>query len=194
MSRDTVCALRGAGALWCWGRNGDGQVGIGTTANVLAPTKVGNGTYQAVSAGAFHACAVDNAGKLWCWGRNTSGELGLGNSASPVTTPTQVGTDTDWATPYLGVGPHTCARKSNGDLYCWGAGYFGQIGQGSFAAANTPQKVASAIDWKQAAPGNEHTCATRTDGRLFCWGASYSAQLSGGKPFLSNPTAILDPL
>lgn len=195
IARDTVCGLRGAGTLWCWGRNGDGQAATGAAGgNVASPTQVGAATYKAVSAGAFHACAVDTAGALWCWGRNTSGELGLGHSMSPVPSPTQVGSDTDWEAPHVRVGPHTCARKKTGDLYCWGAGAFGQIGQGGFASSNVPLKVPSALPWKHAAPGNEHTCGVQSDGRLFCWGASYSAQLAVGVPFLSEPAQVLDPL
>ncbi len=195
LMRDTVCALRGEGTLWCWGRNGDGQAGTGAAGtNVTSPQQIGVGTYQAVRAGAFHACAVDMAGALFCWGRNTSGELGLGNAVSPVPSPTQVGSDTDWEAPHVGVGPHTCARKKTGELYCWGAGYIGQIGLGGFAASNVPQKVASGLAWTHAAPGNEHTCGIQSDGRLFCWGASYSAQLGAGLPFLSTPAPILDPL
>ncbi|MBK8256114.1 MAG: hypothetical protein IPK82_26025 [Polyangiaceae bacterium] len=104
ITRDTACGLRGAGTLWCWGRNGDGQVGNGATANVVAPVQIGTAVYASVEAGQFHTCAIDTNGALWCWGRNSSGELGQGNTVNPINAPVQVGTDTDWAGVYLGMG------------------------------------------------------------------------------------------
>ncbi|MBK8256115.1 MAG: hypothetical protein IPK82_26030 [Polyangiaceae bacterium] len=91
-------------------------------------------------------------------------------------------------------GPHTCAVKKSGDLYCWGSNGFGQLGLGTTTTATSPQKVPGTLPYLVAAPGNEHTCAIQTSGKLYCWGASYSAQLGVGVPFLSAPTPILNPL
>ena len=106
-------------------------------------------------------------GALWCWGRNANGELGLGNSGVPVSTPTQVGVDKDWARPELGQGLTTCALKKTGDLFCWGVGSYGQLGLGSLSSFNTPQKVPSIGGWTSVSIGNEHVCGVRADGRLF---------------------------
>jgi alpha-tubulin suppressor-like RCC1 family protein len=189
-----TCALRATGALWCWGANTSGQLGEGdTTSPVSTPVAVGASTWAVIAAGQSHACAVDKAGALWCWGLNSSSQLGLGNSQGPVLTPTRVGSDTDWARPIVGQGPSTCALKKSGDLYCWGSGSFGQLGLGGLASFNTPQKVPWPGGWTSAALGNEHTCAVGADGRLGCWGASYGPALGVGVPFVSTPTAILEP-
>ena len=53
-----VCALRGAGALWCWGENASGQLGDGSTTNRSSPVAVAPGsTWTAITAGYSHACA-----------------------------------------------------------------------------------------------------------------------------------------
>jgi alpha-tubulin suppressor-like RCC1 family protein len=192
-SGDYTCALRATGALFCWGANTQGQLGTGDTTAVSAPVAIGAGNWAAVAAGQTHTCAVTKAGALWCWGLNSSGQLGLGNSVSPVLMLTQVGADTDWKTPVVGQGPSTCALKVNGDLYCWGSGSFGQLGQGNLAGLTAPKKVPSLVPWSAVSFGNEHACGVGGDGVLSCWGASYGAQLGSGLPLVSAPAAVLDP-
>jgi alpha-tubulin suppressor-like RCC1 family protein len=193
-SGEFTCGLRSTGALFCWGRNDNAQLGLGnTTSPMTSPQQVGAATYKAIDVSANHTCAVATDGTLWCWGRNANGELGVGNSVGPVMTPVQIGTDKDWAKPYLGQGLSTCVSKQSGDLYCWGVGSFGQLGLSSLTSFNAPQKVPSVGAFTSVSLGNEHTCAVRDDGRLFCWGASYWAQLGGGLPFVSKPTLVLDP-
>ena len=192
-----TCGLRGAGALWCWGRNDSGQLGLGFVSALAdapaTPAQVGTATYSAVDVSANHACAVKTDGTLWCWGRNASGELGLGNTAGPVTSPAQVGNANDWARPFLGNGTFMCALKKNGDLYCWGTGSFGQLGLGSLTSFTSPQKVPSVGPWKAASIGNEHACGISQAGKLACWGASNLAQLGAGQPFASAPSPVHDP-
>lgn len=193
-SGDYTCGLRAGGALWCWGTNSSGQLGTGDTTAVNTPQPIAAGTsWSAMSAGQSHTCAVATDGTLWCWGLNTSGQIGQGNTASPVPAPTQVGSDTDWARPELGQGASTCAIKVNGDLYCWGAGSFGQLGQGALSNVTSPKKVPSVGTWKTASLGNEHTCAIGAGGDLYCWGASYAAQLASGLPIVSAPAFIVEP-
>ncbi|MFT3766507.1 MAG: hypothetical protein QM820_13490 [Minicystis sp.] len=192
-SADYTCGLRSTGALYCWGANGSGQLGTGDMTSVSVPTPIGAGNWQAIAAGQTHTCAVAKGGKLFCWGVNTSGQIGQGNTASPVLMPTQVGTDTDWARPLLGQGASTCALKTNGDLYCWGAGSYGQLGVGTLVNVTAPKKVPSVGTWKTGSLGNEHACAIAADGHLLCWGASYGAQLASGIPIVSVPAVVAEP-
>lgn len=193
-SGDFTCARRGAGALFCWGRNDGAHLGLGNiNSPVTSPTQVGAALYKAVDAGANHACAVAMDGALWCWGRNASGELGLGNTVSPVLSPIQVGSDKDWARPVLGQGTFMCALKQGGALSCWGTNSFGQLGLGSTTSFTTPQKVSSVAGFSALSLGVDHACGVEGDGRLSCWGGSYWAQLGGGVPFTSTPTLVVDP-
>lgn len=66
-----ACALRGNGTVSCWGSNGTGQLGDGTTIARGAPVAVAglpNATQIAVGNG--HACARIADGSVRCWGRN----------------------------------------------------------------------------------------------------------------------------
>lgn len=92
-----TCVVTSAGRVSCWGRNTNGQLGDGTTANRTVPTFVPTltGAFE-VEAGNSSTCAftrnpgdVTNAARTWCWGSNLGGELGDGSTTgrtSPVAT------------------------------------------------------------------------------------------------------------
>jgi alpha-tubulin suppressor-like RCC1 family protein len=78
-----TCALRGH-ALWCWGHNASGQLGIGGTTDQNVPRRVPVPTRRGwglVTVGDHHTCATRTGHELWCWGENFHGELGLGGRA-----------------------------------------------------------------------------------------------------------------
>ena len=73
-----ACLVRDDGAVWCWGRNADGQLGDGTrTPRSLAVHLVGL-LAKSIAAGQRHTCAVDTLGKVYCWGADDLGQLGDG--------------------------------------------------------------------------------------------------------------------
>jgi alpha-tubulin suppressor-like RCC1 family protein len=93
------------GGMWGWGNNWSGILGLDSASIFVAtPTRLGSDTdWTFVSLTGDGATAIWNAvaqkrdGSLWAWGTNTGGILGVGSTADVVTTPTQVGTDNDWA-------------------------------------------------------------------------------------------------
>ena len=81
-----ACGVTTAGAAYCWGYNGDGELGNGTTTTSPTPVAVSGGlTWAAVSAGLYHTCGVTTAGAAYCWGNNGYGELGNGTITSSPT-------------------------------------------------------------------------------------------------------------
>jgi alpha-tubulin suppressor-like RCC1 family protein len=85
-----TCGLDGGGPAWCWGNNGNGQLGIGslTASRVPAAVSQPSGvTFTEVRAGGVHGCGLDTVGQAWCWGRNNYNQMGDGTSTqrtSPV--------------------------------------------------------------------------------------------------------------
>lgn len=79
-----TCGLVGTTA-WCWGGNGDGQLGDGTTRSRPEPMPLsGLSGVTALAAGLRHTCAIA-AGRALCWGYNDRGQLGNGNQESTAT-------------------------------------------------------------------------------------------------------------
>lgn len=125
-----ACAIDTDGALYCWGANDVGQLGLGDTVDRHVPVRVGSEVGWAfVAAGFSHTCALRTDRSLWCWGDDVSGQLGLDESPSPHATPTRVGADDDWLSLAVGA-DHSCAQRTDGTLWCWGSGEYGQLGLG----------------------------------------------------------------
>ncbi len=176
-----ACGKKSDGTLWCWGGNFSGQVGDGFTADINIPVPIGLDTdWASVAAGERHTCATKTAGTLWCWGENGFGQLGDGTTANLRKVPTQVGSDTDWAAIATGA-YHTCAKKTDKTIWCWGNSYAGQVGDGSTAYVNNhPALVAGTSKWTWIGAGVYHTCAKKTNGELWCWGNNSSGELGDG--------------
>jgi alpha-tubulin suppressor-like RCC1 family protein len=176
------CGVEVHKQLYCWGNNTRGELGLGTTGSIkTVPTRVGaDATWSDVSAGGASSgqsftCGI-RAGALLCWGYNLNGQLGLGNTTNR-STPTQVGTATDWSAVEAGAFT-SCATKSSGALYCWGAGG-GAIGDGSTSMRLAPVRVGMATDWKSVSVGGAHACGVRGSA-LYCWGQNSIGQLGLG--------------
>jgi alpha-tubulin suppressor-like RCC1 family protein len=192
------CAIKTDGALWCWGANNKGQLGIDSTDDKNLPNQVaGDADWAKVSPGSYHSCAIKTGGTLWCWGRYDSGALGIGANldAKPYEDqPMQVGGDQDWE--HVSAGHQvTCAIKTDGTLWCWGAGTDGQLGTGAplVAASWSPVKVGLATNWENVRVSLKHVCAVTTSNKLRCWGADYHGANGFGTAWPDGPTPIVDP-
>ena len=192
-----TCARRTTGRLYCWGDDGNGQVGNGgLPAEHDTPQQVfGNlTTWTAVSAGDFHTCARRSTGRLYCWGSDDpNGTLGNNATLASQGTPVQVfGNRTDWAAVSAG-GDHTCARRTSGRIFCWGADNFGQVGNGAATGIRpTPTAVGTLADWTSVSAGETHTCGRRTNGRAYCWGRAAFGALGDNQTLTDrvSPTQV----
>jgi alpha-tubulin suppressor-like RCC1 family protein len=176
-------AIKSDGTLWAWGRNGDGQLGLGGTIQENAPVQVGSDSdWVAVSAGGYHTLAMKADGTLWGWGRNDSGQLGLGYTNplhSPVPHPVQVQGDNSWVAVTAGE-RHTVAIKADGTLWAWGANDNGQLGLGHVFPRPYPEQVGSDADWRSVTARTNHSLAIKADGTLWAWGRNGDGQLGLG--------------
>ncbi len=138
------------------------------------------GCWRIISAGENFSLAIKTDGTLWGWGQNSNKlGLGLGNLADQ-NLPVQIGTDNDWLTVSAGY-VHSLAVKTNGTLWSWGNGQFGQLGNGVFNSA-TPNvtQVGTANDWLEVSAGNRFSLAIKTNGTLWSWGLNSTGQLGQG--------------
>ncbi|MCH9662298.1 MAG: hypothetical protein K0U66_01390 [Gammaproteobacteria bacterium] len=177
-----TCAIKNDGELYCWGAGANGRLGLGDDLSDLGtPTRVGSESdWSQVSARNEHTCAVNSGGELHCWGGRGNGRLGFDATSVNTTTPTRASDTTDWLQVSTGDN-HTCAKNTNGELYCFGQGGFGGLGIGvqPFTVA-TPTLVGDSTDWSQVSAGDTHTCAVSDAGRLHCWGPGDNGRLGLG--------------
>jgi alpha-tubulin suppressor-like RCC1 family protein len=130
--------------------------------------------------GYYHTCALKQDGSVWCWGLSPDGQIGDGTFVGrPV--PVQVSGLASGVVEISAGTHHTCARKSDGTLWCWGYNSNGQIGDGTVSDRPAPLQVTalgSAVAGVSC--GGKDTCALKTDGTLWCWGENNFGQLGDG--------------
>ena len=172
------CGINEQGALFCWGNNPRGQLGLGDQENQVSPQEVETSSiWSKLSAGSGHSCAIQDNGSLWCWGNGEEGRLGLGEDLSDRFVPHQVGDQLDWASVSSGSA-HTCGLRLDGSLWCWGNGSSGRLGLGDDLSNRTaPRQVGEDTDWAAVSSGQLHTCGLRLDGSLWCWGNGWDGRL-----------------
>jgi len=136
-----------------------------------------------------HFCGLLRDGTVRCWGRDTldlgatpvdggatptDGALGRGHAVSVLegATPAPVVGLSD--VTQISVGPNlgTCARTSDGSVYCWGRNEFGQLGRpASETRLPVPTRVEGLPPVDEVELGFQTGCAIGTSDRaLYCWG------------------------
>ena len=200
MGTNFGCAVRQGGAVWCFGRNNQYQLGNGTTTTFAAPTPVGGAAFVAttVSAGTSSACAVTNAHGVKCWGANNMGQVGSGSAAATIATPASVNFSSITPAPALANvsvgGTHACAVSTTGTLYCWGSNAAGQLGNATVAmSTNVPVAVSGlTAPVTQSCAGLTHSCAALTNGTVACWGGNTAGQVGNGvySTSVATPTVV----
>jgi alpha-tubulin suppressor-like RCC1 family protein len=178
----SACAVMG-GNVWCWGYNGNDQLGNGTTA-ASSPVPVEligfTGSVTAVSMGLDSACAIAGGG-VWCWGYNGNGQLG-NNSTTSSAAPVQVTGVTSGATA-ISVGDNYACALVSGGVSCWGTNGFGQslvpaavTGLASGVTSVSVGAAPTSITGAGTTTGGDSACAV-ISGAVECWGNNGNGQL-----------------
>lgn len=208
-----TCALRrvpasgtapGTTPVVCWGGNGAGQLGDGSTTRRLRPTPVRLiEDARAVFAGEQHTCVLRADGDLFCFGGNRFGQLGEGTTLSyPVPVPA-LGVR-DVVRPE-GGGPRgvalgegfTCALRREGTVWCFGDDRHRQLGGREVppGVAGSPAEAPARVDVpgeiRAVSAGVAHTCALLATGGVWCWGEGQGGRLGDGTSLSrATPSAV----
>jgi alpha-tubulin suppressor-like RCC1 family protein len=184
--------------LYAWGANIAGQVGDGSTKDRTLPKVItlpkGVKPVQ-VAAGGYHSLAIGSDHHLYAWGDNSAGALGTGDKKShrvPTlakfpsgVTPTRI----------VGLYSSSLAIGSDHQLYGWGYGAFGTLGDGNSKVHNrlTPYRASlpRGVQVTAIAGRIDFELAVGSDGKLYSWGANSNGQLGDGTTkSRAIPTAV----
>ncbi len=136
----TGYAIGSDSVLYAWGYNAWGQLGNASTTNSSTPVVVelpSGVTPKAVTGGGGFAHAIGSDGNLYGWGMGTNGQLGVGTSDSsvPIAVSLASGVKPTAITDNLHTG---YAIGTDGNLYAWGYGLSGELGNGGTSSDSPP--------------------------------------------------------
>ena len=186
-------AVKTDGTIWSWGRNINGYLGLGDTANRSSPVQIGaltNWTTKIYS-GSQQTFAIKNDGTLWAWGGNNSGTLGQGNTTY-YSSPKQIGALTTWS-DIAPRGNAVIALKTDGTLWSWGNNVYGQLGLGNRTNYSSPKQVGSLTNWSTLSGSTAASLISvvKADGTLWSWGYNASGGLGlGNTTYYSSPKQV----
>jgi alpha-tubulin suppressor-like RCC1 family protein len=187
-----VLSLRSDGTVWGWGDNGSHQLGDLTRPYSVAPVQIHGlppGIAQVAGGGTFGA-AVAADGSVWTWGGNDHGQLGYptpGGNSSP--TPHQVA-GLSGVKQVAAGNAFTVALRSNGEVWTWGANYYGQLGDGTHTDRATPARNLAGYGMTQVSAGFDFTLARRP-GSVWAWGDNYFGQLGNGSTAADSASPVI---
>ena len=194
------------GSAQCWGDDAFGALGwpatekcttvVGTNAcSHVAGAVLGVAPIAQLTLADSFTCALLTNGTVSCWGANDAGQLGYGATddctkyAYPCSLKPHLVEGLSDVAQIAAGGDHTCARKIDGTVLCWGDNTGGQLGYatteicgGSAPTACSPRArvVPGLTDVAELALGRRHTCARKSDGRVLCFGSNDHGQLGDG--------------
>lgn len=179
---------------YCWGNNEQWQLGT-LSPNYLEVYPIHARSFDgntSLSIGYGHICLTNNLGEISCIGLNSTGQVGrdpaLGTGVRQVY---KIPSTSGFSYVRAGL-DYSCALKSDGTVWCWGANEHGQLGTGNTTSSYIPQQVTgltNAVELSISKRGY-HNCARKTDGTVWCWGWNNFGQT--GAP--ASPTDQLSPM
>ena len=197
------------GTLWTYGQASNGQLGQNDRTDRSSPIQIGTESTWKFATGINNGWGIKTDGTLWTWGLGTYGSLGLNQGGGSydrqrVSSPTQVGTDSNWATIANGDGSQTTlATKTDGTMWVWGDGGNGQLGLNNRTDRSSPTQLGTDTTWSTntSDPAAMQTCdvgvgcqfAIKADGTMWSWGFNSQGQLGrsgGANSNYSSPVQI----
>ncbi|MFN8051749.1 MAG: SdrD B-like domain-containing protein [Acidimicrobiales bacterium] len=158
------CAVITDGTVRCWGFNGIGQLGDGTTVNSADPVAVAGvaGATQVVVTG-YSACALLSGGTVSCWGDDQRGYRHTSVNPAALAKPLAGAAElTQIAGNQVGV----CGIGAARTVTCWLDDLSSPTG---FTSAVS---IPGLTDVLRVSVGGDRACVIRADGTVWCWGMS----------------------
>jgi alpha-tubulin suppressor-like RCC1 family protein len=196
------CGLTVDGAVWCWGRNEEGQLGGGSSGGPeQSPVAVSTSEFFVrIATGRNHTCGLNAKGEAFCWGSDQQDQLGDGgdseDSPSPVPVDMAPLGDGSGFVQLVSGDDHVCGLTAVGRAYCWGQNQDGQLGAaGAGLTEASPVRVDSSgmtgvETFVRISAGKRHTCGSTAEGLLYCWGSDERGRLGNGDGQGDSPVPV----
>ncbi len=200
-----ACALDSEGYVHCWGYGAGGRLGIAssnssgyphpTAVNTDSSSSLNGKTVTTIAASlSSHACVIDSERHMHCWGEGSNGQLGndgTTDKSRPVAVDTSVSSGLhNKSVVSIAVSNYSsCAKTTDGTIYCWGRGNEGQLGNIGFSNNHIPSVPVSTVSGVSSlygktvrvlAGGGVYHCAVDTLGQPHCWGSNNHGQIGNG--------------
>ena len=169
---DGGCAVTIDGALYCWGGNTQGALGLGFKDDLTRGlTRVPvNGEFVEVTGGGTR-CARRIDGVILCWGSNFRGDAGIGSPevsySSAVVDPTPINTSVQFVKLASGG---NCGLATDSTAYCWGSFVGGDSASAGCNTACSLSPVQVKSEKLVDLGSNLWYCGIGVSGRAYCWG------------------------
>ena len=180
------------GALYVWGKNSYGQLGVGDEVNKNTPTKVNlpGKIKELITTNVPSVYALMEDSSLYAWGYNLDGQLGVGDEVNK-NTPTKVNLPSKIKELITTNGSSVYALMEDSSLYSWGENSYGQLGVGDKINKNTPTIVNLPGKIKKLITSYSASYAILEDGSLYSWGENNSGELGvGSNEDKNTPTKV----
>jgi alpha-tubulin suppressor-like RCC1 family protein len=169
-------AVTSSGAVYAWGDNQSGELGIGSTVSQSLPVRISAlSGIVAVAATRYltdytfaaSACALKRDGTVWAWGDNSYGELGDGTTANRLS-PVQV----SGLTGCTGIAMNSfgLAIQQGGSLASWGQNSYGELGVDTPPFRTIPAPQPTPTTFKAAASTWSSGLGLTSNGIVYTWG------------------------
>jgi len=187
-----VAAVTREGEVYTWGLRWDTYAQTAKPTKVPFPAKV-----RALDLGPSRGCAILDDGRGYCFGLVHGRIWDYGRAVDHQDRSESPG----WEVPGLrdiealsGGSDHACA-VTKGEVFCWGAGGHGQLGNGRYLGGDTPRppegttftyfepkpvKVPGLSDARAVRVEGSRTCVLRAAGKLVCFGENRAGGLGVG--------------
>ncbi len=175
---DFAGVLKGDGAVWTFGHNNNGELGIASNTTKDIPERTNtNATYKEIKVGNNFTVELREDGTVWSYGRNNRGQLGRGNTENMLS-PMQISGIED--IEQIAVGKeHAVAMDSYGILYGWGRNIEGQLGTNK-AMITTPEIIPySGGTISSIWAGENETVIINTRGKVYGYGNILQGEVNG---------------
>ena len=170
--------LSNDGTIHSFGKNDQGQLGLGHNNGVSLPTPIPNLLkINMISCGFYFTVCVDHKGFIWSFGHNNWGQLGTGNKTN-FNVPQKILS----IPPVLSVNCgsyHTLMITTDSNLWSCGYNLYGQLCLGNKENQQKPHKT-SFSNISKISTGWDHSLFQNNNGEIFSCGNNHVGQCGLG--------------